>query len=104
DAPHVALPPETGPTVEFGRHLSGVCTGCHQADLAGGRTPGQPPDWLPGANLTPHADGLAGWTFEDFQAVMKTGKKKDGTAVGVPMSMVLPYTAAMTEVEQRALW
>ena len=36
DVAHAAYPPETEVSAEFGRHLAGVCTGCHRQDLSGG--------------------------------------------------------------------
>jgi mono/diheme cytochrome c family protein len=47
-APHVTYPPAATVSVEFGRHLSGVCMGCHGESLAGGPRPelgaGREPD------------------------------------------------------------
>lgn len=103
-AEHDAEPPATADTVEFGTHLLGVCTGCHRAGLDGGPIPGAPPDWLPAANLTPHADGLASWTREDFVKVMRTGVRPDGTTVGVPMAMIVKYGARAEDVELNAMW
>lgn len=101
---HEVLPPPTADTVEFGRHVLGVCTGCHRANFEGGPIVGGPPDWAPAANLTPHADGLAGWTREDFVKVMRTGVRPDGTPVRMPMAMILPYAARAQEVELHAMW
>ena len=81
-----------------------VCTGCHRSDLAGGPIEAGPPDWLPAANLTPHEDGLKGWTQADLEKVLKTGVKKDGTSVGMPMSMMMKYGNQMTDVEITSLW
>lgn len=104
DRAHEALPPPTGDTVAFGQHMSQVCTGCHNPRLSGGPRPGMPPDWAEPTNLTPHASGLAGWTFEEFDRALRTGVRKNGETVKVPMSMLLAYTPAMTETEVRALW
>ena len=103
-APHAVEPPTTEPTAEFGAHLVAVCTGCHRADLSGGPIPAGPPDWLPAANLTPHADGLAGWTYADFEAAMRRGVRPDGSALRPPMVQMQRYAEAMTEVEMQALW
>ncbi|MCA9534340.1 MAG: c-type cytochrome [Myxococcales bacterium] len=103
-AAHIVEPPATEPTAEFGRHLVAICTGCHRANLEGGPIAAGPPDWLPAANLTPHADGLAGWTFEDFDAALRRGVRPDGSALRPPMTIVQPYAQAMTETERRALW
>lgn len=102
--PHPAVPPQTAVTVEFGEHLAATCMGCHRADLTGGAVPGGDPSWPPAANLTPRADGLAKWSFEDFQKAVTTGVRPDGTALKVPMSEVTGITREMSEVELRALW
>jgi mono/diheme cytochrome c family protein len=104
DADHPTLPPPTEPTPEFGRHLAGVCTGCHRHDLNGGPIAAGPPDWLPAANLTPHADGLGEWQYEDFATAMREMRRPDGSEIRVPMSLMAPYTAEMTDVELQALW
>lgn len=101
---HLAVPPPAEPTVEFGRHLAATCTGCHSQTFAGGPVKGGDPSWAPAANLTPHEDGLAGWTFEQFAAVLVAGTRPDGTQVRVPMSFVVPFGANMTETELRAIW
>ena len=104
DEPHVELPPETEVSLEFGRHMAGVCTGCHRPDFAGGPIIGGDPSWAPARNLTPHEEGLAGWSYEDFETALRAGKRPDGTALVAPMTFVTPYAANMTEVEMRALW
>lgn len=104
DAAHLVLPPPTEVSVEFGRHIAGVCVGCHRADFSGGPIAGGDPSWVPARNLTPHADGLAGWTYDDFLAAVRDGKRPDGSALQMPMTLVLPYTQNATEVEMQALW
>ena len=52
DAAHPKHPPRAANTAEFGRHLIGVCTGCHSATLAGGPIVGGDPKWPPAANIT----------------------------------------------------
>jgi mono/diheme cytochrome c family protein len=101
---HEALPPEEGPTEEFGRHIAMTCVGCHRKDFSGGPILGAPPDWAPAANLTPHEQGLAGWTFEDFDKTMRSGVRPDGTPMKQPMIRMLRYGAATSEVEMRAMW
>jgi cytochrome c553 len=103
-APHVVEPPPEGPTPEFGSHIAGVCTGCHRTDFSGGPIKGGPPDWPPAANLTPHEQGLASWTYDDFVRLMRTGIRPDGTPTRVPMAEAIPLGNAMTEVELQALW
>jgi mono/diheme cytochrome c family protein len=104
DAPHMALPPVTEASADFGRHLAAVCTGCHKADLSGGKIPGGDPSWAPAANLTPHADGMQEWTKEQFSRTMREGVRRDGTPVLAPMDMVSGYTRQMTDTELEALW
>ena len=101
---HPAEPPATADTVDFGDHLLAVCTGCHRANLEGGPIPGGAPDWRPAANLSPHADGLAAWTRDDFVRAMRTGVRPDGSAFGVPMAMMVPYGARSTDTELHAMW
>jgi cytochrome c5 len=103
-AVHPENPPEAAVSVEFGAHLAQVCTGCHRRGLDGGPMPFGPPDWAPAANLTPHAQGLQGWTFEQFAQTMTTGTRPDGSELQVPMNQIVPYAQEMTEVEMEALW
>lgn len=104
DEPHALEPPEAAETVEFGRHLAQVCTGCHRPGFEGGPIVQGPPDWPPAKNLTPHQDGLAGWTFEEFERLMREGVKRDGEPIRAPMTLVTPFAANMTDTEIRALW
>ncbi|MDD9938021.1 MAG: cytochrome c [Myxococcales bacterium] len=104
DGAHPKLPPNSEPTAEFGKHLAGICTGCHRKTLEGGPIPVGPPDWPPAMNLTPHADGLEGWSFDDFKKAMTEGVRPDGTELKVPMTLVLPYAQKMKDVEMKALW
>lgn len=103
-AAHAKYPPPTDSTATFGKHLAGVCTGCHGADFSGGPIPGGDPSWPPAMNLTPHADGLAGWTYDQFASTLRTGKKPDGTDLRLPMAAMVPYAQHMTDVEMKALW
>ncbi len=101
---HAVEPPPVGETVEYGRHLTRVCTGCHRGDLEGGPMPFGPPDWPPAANLTMHDEGLQGWTYAQFVAAMQKGVRPDGTPLRVPMVEILPYAANLTETELKAMW
>jgi len=89
-ADHSTRPPPADTTAAFGEHLAGVCKGCHGPDLSGGPIPGGDPGWPPAMNLTPHEDGLAGWTYDEFATVLRTGKKPDGTDLRAPMAAVVP--------------
>ena len=90
-----ALPPAQpvpeGVTVEHGRYVTQSCTGCHGPGLSGGKIPGGPPDWPAAANLTP-GEGSAIARYADtaaFRAMMRSGKRPDGSAV----SPVMPFEA-----------
>lgn len=103
-AAHRSLPPDAAATVEFGAHLGGICRGCHRDDLTGGPIPGGDPAWVPARNLTPHEEGLAGWTLDDFERALREGRRPDGTALREPMTLMMPYAQRMTDVEIEALW
>jgi cytochrome c553 len=101
---HEALPPAEDDTLAFGRHLAQVCTGCHRADFSGGPVAGGDPSWPPAANLTTHESGLSGWTFAQFEQVMREGRGRDGRPVRVPMEGVAEYGRHMTGPELQAMW
>jgi mono/diheme cytochrome c family protein len=101
---HPLTPPVAAATVEFGRHLAATCSGCHGANLVGGPIVGGDPSWPPAANLTPGLGGLGGWTFAQFAAALRSGRRPDGTALREPMSFQIPFTRHMTETELEALW
>lgn len=101
---HPTDPPPTGVTREFGAHVAAPCMGCHGMDMAGGPVPGGPPDWPLAANLTPHADGLDGWSYEDFLLAVTEGRRPDGTEIQVPMTTIMPLFDNMTETELEAMW
>jgi cytochrome c5 len=101
---HLVSPPEAAVSSEFGKHLAGVCFGCHGPDLSGGPIPGGDPAWPPALNLTPDATGLKGWSYEQFETVLTQGKRPDGAALRDPMSLITSYGQKMTDVERRALW
>lgn len=102
-----ALPPEQpvaqSVSLEHGKYVANSCIGCHGATLSGGRIPGSPPEWPAPANLTPGA-GSAMVRYqrpEDFLAMLRSGKRPDGT----PISGVMPFTSLkeMNETDVRAL-
>ena len=103
-AEHPARPPRPEPTATFGDHLAQPCRGCHRADMRGGPIAAGPLDWPPAANLTPHADGLAGWSYDEFARVMRTGVRPSGRKVRPPMAAVVSFTSKLSDVELRALW
>jgi mono/diheme cytochrome c family protein len=104
NAPHPVTPPTASTTAEFGKHLSGTCIGCHRENLAGGPIIGGDPAWPPARNLTPHAEGLASWTYENFIQLMRNATRPDGTPIKPPMTLVVPYAERMTDTELEALW
>lgn len=87
------LPPPTpvavGATPEHGGYVANMCMGCHGENFAGGKIPGGPPDWPPASNLTPGEGSVMPRyaTDEPFIAMMRTGKRPDGSAV----SKVMPF-------------
>ena len=101
---HPADPPAAAVTVEFGKHLSQVCTGCHGSDLAGGTIDAGPPSWPKSRNLTPHDSGLKGWTYDQFKTAMIDGKRPDGSDLLEPMTLMKAVSAKMTPTELEALF
>ncbi len=102
--PHPELPPSTAVSVEFGRYLAGTCTGCHRADLSGGRIAAGDPSWVPARNLTPDPEALGDWSFADFERATREGLRPDGSELQLPMTLVIPYAQSMLDVELEALW
>jgi mono/diheme cytochrome c family protein len=78
-------------TAEYGGYVASMCIGCHGAGLSGGPIPGAPPDWPPASNLTPGEGGVMPRydDAEKFIAMMRTGKRPDGSAV----SKVMPFAS-----------
>jgi mono/diheme cytochrome c family protein len=103
-AEHEALPPEAEVNVDFGQHLAQVCVGCHGLNYVGGPIPGGPPDWPAASNLTPHEQGLAGWTYDEFVTVMRTGRRRDGSPLRAPMSEIAYFANNMTDTEMEAMF
>lgn len=101
---HPAIPPATEVSLDFGEHLAGVCAGCHGVELTGGPIKGGDPAWPPAANLTPHAEGLQGWGYDDFRRAMVEGRRPDGSEIAEPMTLVTPIARRMSDVEMEALW
>jgi len=103
-----ALPPPPvapdAPTAVHGAYVVNTCIGCHGANLSGGKIPGAPPDWPAAANLTP-GEGSAMPRYADaesFKAMLRTGKRPDGSAV----STVMPFVALkeLNDVDAQALY
>lgn len=104
EAPHAPEPPPAEVSVEFGRHIAQVCAGCHRPGFEGGPIVQGPPGWPTASNLTPHDDGLGGWSFEQFETLMRKGVRPDGMPTRAPMAEVASFASVMTDTELRALW
>lgn len=89
---------------EHGRYVAYMCTGCHGPGFAGGRVPGSPPDWPPASNLTPgEGTVLARYdTVDKFKAMMRTGRRPDGSAVSTVMPF--PSLKRINDVELEAMY
>jgi mono/diheme cytochrome c family protein len=87
-----------------GRYIAQGCTGCHGPHFSGGKIPGTPPSWPEAANLTSAPDSAMSryTTEEQFKAMLRTGKRPDGSAV----STVMPFKALayMSDAEVHALF
>ena len=104
---HALAPPQAVPaavTPAYGAYVAATCTGCHGADLAGGRVPGAPPSWPPAAQLAPGKGSAMNRypTADAFMAMLRTGHRPDGSAI----SPVMPFGSfrQMNETDLRALY
>jgi mono/diheme cytochrome c family protein len=59
------------------------------------------PDAIATANLTPHADGLAGWTVEDVVRALKLGRDRDGKTLCPPMPGGMGAFGGLTDQDAR---
>lgn len=92
-----ATKPAEAPGPEFGKYLAqSACAGCHNPQFTGGPIPGGPPDWPPAADLTT----LKNWKESDFNHVLTTGLRPDGSKLQAPM----PVMKALNSTELKALW
>jgi len=99
-----AQPVAEGVTTAHGAYVANGCTGCHRADLSGGKIAGAPPEWPAAARLAP-GEGSVMSRYPDaaaFAAMLKTGKRPDGSAV----STVMPFVSLreLNDVDVRALY
>lgn len=80
-----SMPVPEGVTVEHGKYVVNMCTGCHGEHLSGGRIPGAPPEWPAAANLTPgEGSGMARYPdAEVFAQMFRSGKRPDGSVIAV---------------------
>lgn len=102
NAGHAVLPPDIGNTLEYGRHMATVCTGCHQEDYSGGPIIGGPPSWPPAANITPA--GIGGYKLENFVTLMREGKGPAGNLLREPMKDIAKFGKNMSDQEIAALF
>jgi mono/diheme cytochrome c family protein len=96
-----SAPVTAAASAEHGAYVAQMCKGCHGASLEGGPIGGAPPEWPPAANLTP-AGAMARYdTPEKFIAMMRTGKRPDGSDV----STVMPFMSLrnMNDTDLQAL-
>jgi mono/diheme cytochrome c family protein len=98
-----AQPVAEAVTAAHGAYVANGCTGCHRADLSGGKIAGAPPDWPAAARLAPGEGSVMG-RYPDaasFAAMLKTGKRPDGSEV----SKVMPFVSLreLNDVDVRAM-
>lgn len=100
---HATVTPSTvvpAVTAEYGKYLAASCTGCHGANLSGGKIASGPPDWPPAANLSPSGD-LPKWSEPDFIAALREFHRPDGR----PLNPVMPHSfGKLNDIEVKALW
>ncbi len=79
-----------GATPAYGEYVVQMCVGCHRADFGGGPVPGGMPDWPPAPRLAPGPGSVMARydTPARFAAMMRSGRRPDGSAV----SAVMPFT------------
>jgi hypothetical protein len=95
-------PPPPAPTPAYGSFLARGCMGCHGEHLSGGPFPGAPSSVAVPPNLTPDGTGMREWSFADFERVLTTGVRRDGTH----LDPLMPYDAyaKYDDTQKRALW
>jgi mono/diheme cytochrome c family protein len=102
-----ALPPakpvSEGVTLEHGQYVAQMCKGCHGANLQGGKIPGAPPDWPAAARLAPGpGNAMSRYaSVEPFIAMIRSGKRADGSAIAV-----MPFSSlrALNDTDLRAMY
>ncbi len=85
---HRRPPPKAvavAPNAEHGAYVAAMCMGCHGPGLSGGAIPGAPPEWPAAASLRPGAMMGRYDTAGKFIAMMRTGKRPDGSDVSKAM-------------------
>jgi mono/diheme cytochrome c family protein len=89
----------------------GHCVECHSGrNLLGAIKPSQRfaggadlegEGWVP--NITPHPDGLPGWSVGDFEFFLSTGLTPDGASVSGNMREVIRNTSKLSLEDRRAM-
>lgn len=54
-------------------------------------------------NITPHEDGIAGWSVEDIRTALRTGLLPDFETFGGEMALVQENMAELTEADREAI-
>jgi mono/diheme cytochrome c family protein len=103
---HTKVAPTRVPddTLAQGEYISNTCIGCHGQGFSGGKIPGAPPTWPAAANLTSATDSAMTARYgsiEQFRQMMRSGKRADGTSIGV---MPFESLRAMSDAELEALF
>jgi cytochrome c553 len=98
---HPVEPPSADDPVALGGHIAQSCTGCHQANYAGGKLQGDPNMPIV-ANLTPDSSGIKDWNEADFLKAMHEGVKPDGTK----LKDAMPWRiyGKMGDEDLKAVW
>ena len=94
--PHARPPAPAVPAAAnsaHGSYVARMCMGCHGETLAGGRGPDSPPKGPEPANLTPgQGTVMASYdTLDKFVSMMRTGKRADGSEVGMPFDALAAF-------------
>jgi hypothetical protein len=94
--------PTPAPNAAYGAYVSRLCNGCHGEHYSGGPIPGAPPSIPIPKNITPDDTGIKLYTFADFNKLLDTGVKRDGSK----LDPFMPVEALreMNETERTALW
>lgn len=87
---------------QYGAYVANSCKGCHGASLRGGDIPGAPPDWPPASDLRPGGVMKKYPQVDQFVAMMRSGKRPDGSDV----SRVMPFDSLgkMNDTDLNALY
>jgi mono/diheme cytochrome c family protein len=108
--------PDPAKSVELNRGAylvegPGHCAECHSSrDLLGGIIPdrrfagglnAEGKGWVP--NITPHADGIPGWSAKDLTFFLEQGLSPEGASVGNEMADVVSNTAKLKPQDRDAM-